>query len=104
MLRPRKAGNYPKIGHWPVFVLFGWRFVFGITMRWEGREPFPFRYHDCGISKAAFLLLLSFATVSNTKDMLNRWTCQEILVEDRGLDYHLKEHCSVALIGSLLYS
>ena len=69
-----------RIGHWSVFVLFGWRFVFGIIMRWEGREPFSFRYHhDCGISKAVSLLLLSFAKVSNTKDMLRRQTWQETL-------------------------
>ena len=31
-------GNHLKIGNWSVFVLFGWCFVFGIIMRWEGRE------------------------------------------------------------------
>ena len=36
MVRPWKASNYLKIGNWSVFVLFGWRFVFGIIMRWEG--------------------------------------------------------------------
>ena len=41
MLRPLKAGNYIKIGNWSVFVLFGWRFEFGIITRWERREPFP---------------------------------------------------------------
>ena len=41
MVRPLKTGNYIKIGNLFVFVLFGWRFVFGIIMmRWEGREPF----------------------------------------------------------------
>ena len=38
MVRPLKAGNYLKVGNWSVFVLFGWRFVFGIIMRWEGRR------------------------------------------------------------------
>ena len=34
-------------------------------MRWEGREPFPFRcHHDSGNNKAASLLLLSFAKVT----------------------------------------
>ena len=28
----------PKIGHWSVVVLFGWRFAFGI-MKYDGREP-----------------------------------------------------------------
>ena len=28
-----------KIGNWSVWVLIGWRFVFGIIMRWDGREP-----------------------------------------------------------------
>ena len=37
MVLPWKAGNYLKIGNWFVFVLFGWRFVFRIIMRWEGR-------------------------------------------------------------------
>ena len=40
MVRPLKAGNYLKIGNWYVFVLFGCRFVFGVIMRWEGRESF----------------------------------------------------------------
>ena len=45
-------------------------------MRWEGREPFSSRcHHDSGINKAASLLLLSYAKVNNTKDMLNRQTC-----------------------------
>ena len=37
MVRPLKSGSYLKIGNWSVFVLFGWRFVFGMIMRWEGR-------------------------------------------------------------------
>ena len=32
-----KAGTYLKIGNWSVIVLFGWSFVFGIIVRWEGR-------------------------------------------------------------------
>ena len=28
-----------EIGNWSVFVLFGWQFVFGIIMKWDGREP-----------------------------------------------------------------
>ena len=27
----------PKTGNWSVFVLFGWRFVFGTILRWDGR-------------------------------------------------------------------
>ena len=73
MVRPLKAGNYLNIGNWSVFVLFGWRFVFGIIMGWEGKGTLPFRcHHDRGIKKAASLLLLSFAKVSNTKDLLDR--------------------------------
>ena len=29
----------PKIGNWSVFVLLGWRFVLGIIMKRDGREP-----------------------------------------------------------------
>ena len=69
-----------KIGNWSVFVLCGWRFVFGIIMRWEGREP---SYSDAittlGNNKADSLLLLSFAKVSSTKGLLNRQTCQRML-------------------------
>ena len=75
-----EAGNYLKIGNWSVFVLFGWRFVFGIIMRWEAREHV---HSDAittmGNSKAASLLCLSFAKVSNTKDLLKRQTCPGIL-------------------------
>ena len=28
-----------EIANWPVFVLLGWRFVFGIITKREGREP-----------------------------------------------------------------
>ena len=41
MVRPLKVGNYLEIGNWFVFVLFGWRLVFGIIMGWEGRDLFP---------------------------------------------------------------
>ena len=76
MVRPCKAGDYLEVCNWSVFELFIWRFVFGIIIRWGGREPFPFRcHHDSGINKAASLLLLGFAKVSKTKDMLNRQTC-----------------------------
>ena len=70
-----KAGNHLKIGNSSVFVLFGWRFVFGMIMRWEGRAPFPsYAITTLGNSKADSLLLLSFANVSYTKGMLNRQT------------------------------
>ena len=70
-----KAGNYLKIGNWSVFILFGRRFVFGINMRWERREPFPSdAITTLGNNKADSLLLLSFANVSYTKGMLNRQT------------------------------
>ena len=53
MVRPRKAVNYLKIGNWSIFVLFGWRSVFGIITGWEG----PFRCHaTVGLIK----LLLSY--------------------------------------------
>ena len=61
MVWPWKAGDYLKIGNWSVFVLFGWCFVFGIIMRWEGREPFPSRcHHGSATNKADSLLLLSY--------------------------------------------
>ena len=46
-------------------------------MRWEGegREPFsPDAITTLGNNKSASLLFLSFAKVSNTKDVLNRQT------------------------------
>ena len=50
-------------------------------MRWEWRKPFPSdTITTLRNNKSAFLLFLSFAKVSNTKDMLNRQTCQGILV------------------------
>ena len=48
-----------KIGNWSILVLFGWRFVFGMIVRWERRDPSCFRcHHDSGNNKAASLLLL----------------------------------------------
>ena len=45
----------------------------------KGVEPFPSRCHrDSGINKAARVLLLGYAKMSNTKDMLKRQTCQGI--------------------------
>ena len=56
-----KAGNYLKIGNWSVFVLFRWRFVFGIIMAWKGREPFPSdAITTLENNKAASLLLQRF--------------------------------------------
>ena len=49
-------------GNGSVFVLFGWRFIFGIIMRGEALSPFhPACHRDSGISKSASLLLLSCA-------------------------------------------
>ena len=47
------AGNYLNIvGNWYVFVLFGWRFVFGIIVKMARvREPFRCRcHHDSGVN------------------------------------------------------
>ena len=82
MVWPFKTGHYLKIGNWSVFVLSGWRFVlvFGIIMRWGSREPFPsVAITTLGNNRAASLLLLSFAKVSGTKDLLHRQTCQGTL-------------------------
>ena len=47
-----------EIGNWSVFVLLGWRFVFGIIMKWDGRELHVVRrHHDSGNNKADSLLL-----------------------------------------------
>ena len=47
-----------EIGNWSVFVLLGWRLVFGVIMKIDGREPHIVRYHhDSGNNKAASLLL-----------------------------------------------
>ena len=49
-------------------------------MGWEGRDPFPSdAITTLGNNQAASLLLLSFAKVSNTKDLVNRQTCQGVL-------------------------
>ena len=58
----------------------GWRLVFGIITRWEGRELYlSDAITTLGNNKVASLLLLSVAKVSSTKDLLNRQTCQRIL-------------------------
>ena len=79
MVRPWKAGNYPNIGNQSVFVLFGWRFVIGIIMSWEGRESPSFQMSSRLWEKIKLLLsllLVNFAQMSSTKDLLNRQTCQ----------------------------
>ena len=50
-----------EIDNWSVFVLLGWRFVLGIIMKWDGREPYIVRCHhgSRGINKADFILRLS---------------------------------------------
>ena len=59
----------PKIGNWSVFVLFGWLFVFGMIMRWDGREPtLSDAVTTLGNNKAASLLPLRFTKVSSAKD------------------------------------
>ena len=58
IVRPWKAGDYPKIRNYSIFVLFGWRFVFGKIMRWEGREPPPIQMSSRLWAKIK--LLLSF--------------------------------------------
>ena len=101
MVRPWKAENYLKIDNWSVFVLSRWRFVVGIIMRWEGREPFSSRCHGhSGINKAASLLLLSFAKVSNTKDLLNTQPCQGILCVSAESPNKWRRRCP----GCLLYT
>ena len=55
-----------EIGNWSVFVLLGWRFVFGIIIKRDGREPRIIRcHHDSGSNKAASLLRLLRSKVSN---------------------------------------
>ena len=45
-----------EIGNWSVFVSVGWRFVFGIIIKRDGREPrIVGCHHDSGINKAASL-------------------------------------------------
>ena len=79
--RPWKVGYYPKIGNWSVSVLLGWRFVFGIIMKCDGREPHIVRYHhDSRNNKAASLLrLMRLNKLSSTKDYLNTQTCKGML-------------------------
>ena len=59
-----------KIGNWSIFVLFQCRFVLRIIMKC---------HRDSGINKAASLLLVIYAIVSNTNDLLDRQTCQGIV-------------------------
>ena len=55
-----------EIGNWSVFVLLGWRFVFGIIIKRDGREPSIVRCnHDSGNKKAVSLLRLLRSKVSN---------------------------------------
>ena len=82
MVRPWKAGNYPNIGNWSVFVFFGWRFVSGMIMGWEGREPFlsdAIGFWEIIKLPLSYQVLVSIAKVNNTKDLLDRQTCQGIL-------------------------
>ena len=59
-----------EIGNWSVFVLLGWRFVFGIIMKWDGREPHIVRcHHDSGNNKDASLLRLLRLKVSNRQGL-----------------------------------
>ena len=59
MVRPWKAGNITsEIGNWSVFVLLGWRFVFGIIIKRDGRDRIVRCHHDSGNNKAVFLLRL----------------------------------------------
>ena len=55
-----------EIGNWSVFVLLGWRFVFGIIIKRDGLEPRIVRCrHDSVNNKAASLLRLPRSKVSN---------------------------------------
>ena len=54
------------IGNLSVFVLLGWRFVFGIIIKRDGREPrIGTCHHDSGNNKAASLLRLLRSKESN---------------------------------------
>ena len=70
----------PKIGNWSVFVLLRWRFVVRIIIKRDGREPHIVRcHHDSRNNKVGSLLrLLRLNKASNTKDQLNRQTCNGI--------------------------
>ena len=87
IVRPLKAGKYFIIDRQFVIFRIVWM-AFRIrdnhemgALRWERRQPF---HSDAittlGNNNAAFILLLSFAKVSNTKDLLNRQTCHGILL------------------------
>ena len=53
-------------GNWSVFVLLGWRFVFGIIIKRDGREPHIVGcHHDSWNNKAASLLRFLRSKVSN---------------------------------------
>ena len=55
-----------EIGNWSVFILLGWRFVFGIIIKRDGREPRIVRcHHDSGNNKASSLLRLLRSKLSN---------------------------------------
>ena len=73
MVRPWKDGNYvttSEIGNWSVFVSLGWRFVFAIIMKWDGREPHIVRcYHDSGKIKSCFSPTSSEVKVGNRQGL-----------------------------------
>ena len=56
-----EAGNYLKIGNWSVFVLFGWRFVFGIVRDGNGESP---SHSDAITTLGLIKLLLSYFLAS----------------------------------------
>ena len=58
-----------EIGNWSVFVLLGWRFVFGIMMKREARAHMVRCHHDSGNNKAASLLRLLRFKVSNRQGL-----------------------------------
>ena len=66
-----------KIGHWSIFVLLGWRCVFGIIMKWDGREP---HVSDAITTPGIIKLLLSYVFWGSkwviAKDSHNRQTCK----------------------------
>ena len=70
MVRPREAGDYLKMGLLVRLCIVGMAFRIQHIHK-MARQPFPFRcHHESGNNKAASLLLVGFANVSNTKDML----------------------------------
>ena len=68
-----------EIGNWFVFVLLGWRFVFGIIMKRDGREPTSSDvittlgiiklFHDSGNNEAVSLLRLLRFKVRNRQGL-----------------------------------